>query len=105
MYARVSTSARLACDSSQPGTPTEINWYVTETRTAANRLFLHIPGTGAFTGSAHIEGKHEYNENDYSLTVNNVQYSDEMKYTCTLSFTGRDLRITVNQLIVLGESF
>ena len=45
MYARVSTSARLACDSSQSGTPSEINWYVTETQTAANRILIHFPGT------------------------------------------------------------
>ena len=103
MYASVSTSARLACESSQSGGPNQINWYVTETRTAANRILVHIPGTGAFTSTAYIEGKHDYNENDHSLTVKDVKYSDEMKYTCTLSFTGIPLQIMVNQLIVLGK--
>ena len=103
MYVRVSASATLPCDSSQSGTSNEIIWYVTETRTTENRIILHIPGTGVFTDTAHSDRKHEYNENDYSLKIKNVQYSDEMKYTCTLSFTGIPLQIIVIQLIVLGK--
>ena len=102
MYSSISSLARLPCDASHSGTPNGIAWYVTEITSAANEIFIHISGA-TFTGTAYIEGKYEYNENDNSLTVKDVQHADEMKYTCTLAFTGIPTQTIINMLIVLGE--
>ena len=103
-----SESAKLPCTSaSKPLTEgiTRIAWYVTENiDNVDNRISLHIfSPEKIYQGSGYSEHKYVYSKSDYSITINNVTYSDQMKYTC---YQSADTAQTfVNEVIVLGKLY
>ena len=106
VYVSLSESAQLPCAS--PSKPlveaiTRISWFVMEDGSnLENRITNHIfSNDRVYHGSNYSEDKYLYNKDDYSLTIVDVTYSDQMKYTCYQS--GTKVQEFVNDVGVLSK--